>query len=133
MKNIKLKNNDWINILSPEEYNILRKKKTELPYSGAYVNFDEFGNYYCAGCGLKLFSSDSKFLSPPPNQGWPAFSQAMDGAIAIYEDTSFGMVRSEIRCAGCDGHLGHLFDDGPANCGGRHYCVNSGAIKFLEH
>ena len=117
---------EWRKQLTDEEYRILRKKGTEMPHTGKYnLHFDN-GVYQCKGCGTQLFESNSKFES---HCGWPSFDEAIDGTIEYVRDTSFGMLRTEILCANCGGHLGHVFDDGPTQTGIR-YCVNSASIDF---
>ena len=112
----------WRERLAPERYDILRGKATERPFSGAYWDSKDEGVYRCAGCGTPLFTSDAKYDS---RTGWPSFYQAIDeGAVTTERDASHGMVRTEIVCGHCGGHLGHVFDDGPAPTGLR-YCVNS--------
>jgi peptide-methionine (R)-S-oxide reductase len=118
---------EWKQILSPEQYNVLRQKGTERPFTGEYNIFSEKGTYYCAACGNPLFPSDGKYTS---DYGWPSFTEAINNKNIITAiDTSFGMVRTEIMCAACGGHLGHLFDDGPGPDKKR-YCVNSVSLKF---
>jgi len=118
---------EWKQILSPEQYKVLRQKATERPFSGEYNIFSKDGIYYCAACGAPLFKSSDKFTS---DCGWPSFTEAIDNkSIITSVDTSFGMVRTEITCAACGGHLGHLFDDGPGP-GKKRYCVNSVSLKF---
>lgn len=118
---------EWKKKLTPEQFRILREKGTELPFTGKYTNFDKQGNYVCAGCGNKLFSSVTKFES---HCGWPAFFAAISKNIEVKEDRSFGMSRTEVICKKCKGHLGHLFDDGPEEKGGKRYCINSAALDF---
>jgi peptide-methionine (R)-S-oxide reductase len=107
--------------LSPEAYKVLREKGTEAPFSGKYVDSKDKGMYKCAACGAKLFSSDTKFDS---GTGWPSFDNAIPGAIEFHKDESQGMERTEVTCANCGSHLGHVFDDGPTDSG-RRYCINS--------
>jgi len=119
----------WVKELSPEQYRVLRQCGTEPPFSGKYVNFKEDGYYYCAACGAKLFSSDTKYDS---GSGWPSFYAAADSSnIEEVLDKSHGMIRTEIKCKKCGGHLGHLFNDGP-NPTGMRYCVNSAALDFKK-
>ncbi|MGX1023009.1 peptide-methionine (R)-S-oxide reductase MsrB [Flavobacterium sp. CS20] len=124
MKN--LKDTDWKSKLSPEAYEVLRKKATEPPHSGKYNMHFENGTYVCKGCGAELFDSDTKFDS---GCGWPSFDKAKEGAVRYEPDHSLGMKRVEILCNNCDGHLGHVFDDGPTETGQR-YCVNSLSLNF---
>lgn len=87
--------------------------------------------YTCANCGYELFSSTTKFTAPPPNEGWPSFADvAKSGAVKLLKDNNYGMKRTEVVCVSCGGHLGHLFDDGPAEAGGKHYCINSVCLDF---
>ena len=118
---------EWKKILTPEQYHILREKGTDLPYKGQYYLHKEKGMYVCAACGNELFTSDMKFES---DCGWPSFDKEIKGGkIKTVTDNSYGMVRTEILCGRCGGHLGHLFDDGPTLTGKR-YCVNSTSITF---
>lgn len=118
---------EWKKILTSDEYEVLRKHGTERAYTGKYWNNHETGDYFCAGCGLKLFSSTTKFES---GTGWPSFYQPIaKNVVEEHRDTSYGMVRTEVLCARCGGHLGHVFDDGPQPTGLR-YCMNSVALKF---
>ena len=115
-------------MLTPEEYDVLRGKGTEPPFSGEYVHEKADGTYECKACGNPLFSSDAKFDS---GTGWPSFDAALPNAIKHHQDMSYGMVRTEITCARCGSHLGHVFDDGPTSTGKR-YCVNSLCLDLEE-
>jgi len=120
---------EWKQVLTPAQYNILRLKGTERAFSGKYYNFFGRGTYYCAACGSKLFESETKFES---GCGWPSFyEQSKDANIKLLKDNSFGMMRTEVTCGTCGSHLGHVFDDGPPPTGKR-YCINSESIKFVE-
>lgn len=112
---------EWKKELSPEEYAVLREKGTEAPFSGTLNAPNEQGMYTCRACGNELFSKDTKFES---GSGWPSFDEALPGAVEYIEDTAHGMHRTEIVCAACKSHLGHVFDDGPTDTGKR-YCVNA--------
>lgn len=112
--------------LSPEQYEVLREKGTEAPFTGKYLHEKAEGTYNCAACGNPLFSSAAKFDS---GTGWPSFDEALPGAIEEREDRSHGMDRTEVVCARCGSHLGHVFDDGPARTGKRH-CINSVCLKL---
>jgi len=118
---------EWRAKLDPEQFQVLREAGTERPFSGKYNDTKTPGSYKCAGCGTELFSSDAKFES---GSGWPSFYEALDPEkIKEVEDRAYGMVRTEVRCATCDGHLGHLFPDGP-NPTGMRYCINSAALDL---
>ncbi|WP_340076542.1 peptide-methionine (R)-S-oxide reductase MsrB [Leptobacterium sp. I13] len=117
---------EWKAQLSNEEYRVLRQKGTEYPHTGKYnLHFDD-GSYTCKGCGTQLFESGAKFKS---NCGWPSFDDAMEGTIEYRIDKSHGIIRTEIVCANCGSHLGHVFDDGSTETGQR-YCVNSASLNF---
>ena len=129
MPNVSKTESEWRAQLDPEQYRILRDKGTEAPFSGEYDQVFEPGTYRCAGCGAELFSSEAKYDS---GCGWPAFyAPARDEAVDEEVDTSYGMVRTEVMCAECGGHLGHVFPDGPHPTGLR-YCINSAALKLDE-
>lgn len=129
MKNkILLSDEEWKKRLSPEEYRVLRQHGTEAPGSGCFLSTKDPGTYVCAGCGHPLFKSGEKFDS---GTGWPSFTKPIseDSLIEI-EDRTYGMIRTEVRCARCDGHLGHVFPDGPPPTGLR-YCINSVSVKHI--
>ncbi len=124
---LELTDEEWRARLSPDQYEVLREAATEPAWSGKYLHVDEEGVFRCAGCGLPLFSTDAKFDS---GSGWPSFDRAIAaGTVEERPDHSHGMVRIEIVCTGCGGHLGHVFPDGPTETGQR-YCVNSLAMEF---
>lgn len=113
--------------LTPEQYQVMRQGGTEAPFSGTYTGDKTPGMYRCAACGQELFSSDTKFDS---GTGWPSFTDPVNlEHITLHEDTRGGMVRTEVRCARCGSHLGHVFDDGPADKGGKRYCINSVCLE----
>ena len=119
----------WKKKLTKKQYNVLREKGTEPAFAGEYWNQHEKGIYKCAGCGAPLFSSDTKFES---GSGWPSFYEPIDGAnVQEEKDTSHGMVRTEVLCKNCGGHLGHVFEDGPKPTGCR-YCINSVSLDFQK-
>jgi peptide-methionine (R)-S-oxide reductase len=126
-REVQLSDEQWRERLTPEQYKILRKHGTEAPFTGQYWNVKDDGTYRCAGCGAELFSSDTKFDS---GTGWPSFYEpAVAENIETREDRSLFMRRTEVLCKHCGGHLGHVFDDGPAPTGLR-YCMNSCALDF---
>jgi len=117
----------WRAELAPEQYDVLRRGGTEPPFTGRYAFTKDEGTYRCAGCGHELFSSQAKFES---GTGWPSFTEpAFAENVELLSDTSHGMVRTEVRCRNCGGHLGHVFDDGPGP-GGQRYCINSAALDL---
>lgn len=129
MEKIQKSNEQWRRELTPEQYRILREKGTERPFTGQYADTTVPGIYRCAGCGLELFASDAKFDA---GCGWPSFYQPLaDGHVDQIEDRSHMMVRTEVTCARCGGHLGHVFPDGPAPTGLR-YCINSASLTFTR-
>src|SRR5215211_5363578 len=119
---------EWREVLSPAQYAVLREAATEPPFHGEYVDTDEDGLYHCAACGNVLFESSTKYHS---GTGWPSFTESVSPeAVELVEDRSHGMVRTEVRCARCSSHLGHLFDDGPKEAGGQRWCMNSCALDL---
>ncbi len=126
---VNLTDQEWKEKLTEEEYYVLRKKGTERAFTGKYDKFYEEGNYYCAGCGNLLFTSETKYNS---GSGWPSFYQpATDKSVETEKDNTFGMTRIEVHCAKCGGHLGHVFEDGPPPTGLR-YCINSVSLRFQK-
>nr|MBA2518433.1 peptide-methionine (R)-S-oxide reductase MsrB [Chloroflexia bacterium] len=117
---------EWRKRLSPDQYEVLRQAGTERAFSGKYVDTEDDGTYRCAACGNALFDSGVKFHS---GSGWPSFTTAVSpDAVELLEDNSHGMRRTEVRCAKCQSHLGHLFPDGPREAGGERWCINSAAL-----
>ncbi|MEP2235972.1 MAG: peptide-methionine (R)-S-oxide reductase MsrB [Alteripontixanthobacter sp.] len=123
-----LSEDDWRAKLTPEQFQVLRQAGTERAFTGQYDKFYDEGEYICAGCGQKLFGSDAKYNS---GCGWPAFTTPAEGsAVDEHRDMSHGMIRTEVTCSNCGGHLGHVFPDGPKDAGGLRYCINSAALDF---
>ena len=128
LKSIPTTDDEWRERLSPQQFRVLRQSGTEAPFTGEYVEVFDDGTYRCAACGNLLFNSDARFYS---SCGWPSFAEtATPDAVEYLEDRSHGMVRTEVRCGRCHSHLGHVFDDGPADRGGQRYCMNSVALDF---
>ena len=118
----------WKEKLTQEQYKVMREKGTEVPFTGKYANFHEKGVFVCSGCGVELFSSDAKFSS---GSGWPSFTKPANVEnIELKKDSSLGIKRTEVLCKHCGSHLGHLFDDGPQEKGGKRYCINSVCLNF---
>lgn len=119
---------EWRERLTPEQYAVLRQAGTERAFTGKYEKNKAAGEYRCAGCGQPLFESDDKYES---GCGWPSFVKPAEGsAVEEHRDTSYGMLRTEVVCSKCEGHLGHVFPDGPRDRGGMRYCINSAALDF---
>ncbi|WP_310557532.1 peptide-methionine (R)-S-oxide reductase MsrB [Flavobacterium sp.] len=119
---------EWKQKLTPYQYQVVREKGTEPSFSGKYYNHFEKGYYACVACEKPLFTSNAKFNS---ECGWPSFDQAIKGSVIYKTDSTFGMQRTEVICANCGGHLGHVFDDGPAETTGKRFCTNSVSIIFV--
>lgn len=119
--------------LTPEQYSVLRQKGTEAPFSGKYLNETSEGMYNCVVCGNQLFASDTKFESKIPGlMGWPSFEDALPGAVKFEHDPSLGMNRTEVLCANCGSHLGHVFDGDSETKTGKHYCINSVCLNLQK-
>lgn len=130
MEPLKKSDTQWKQELTPEQYHVLREKGTERPFTGEYVEKNDQGMYACAACGAPLFSSGNKFDS---HCGWPSFDQALkEGSVVYTPDDTLGMRRTEVTCANCGGHLGHVFDDGPKETTGKRFCINSVSLKFKK-
>ena len=120
---------DWKEKLNPEQYMVLREKGTEAPFTGVFYRHFESGMYQCGACGQDLFSSNTKFDS---DCGWPSFDSSLEGNVILHEDSSHGMVRTEVTCSNCGSHLGHVFDDGPKDTTGKRFCINSASLSFKK-
>jgi peptide-methionine (R)-S-oxide reductase len=128
MDQINKSNEEWKKELTPQQYAVLREKGTEPPFSGLYVDNHDQGLYYCAACGQKLFDSTTKFDS---GSGWPSFTDPINlEHVVLRDDNEHGLKRVEVVCKRCGSHLGHVFDDGPEERGGKRYCINSCALNF---
>lgn len=128
-KKITKSEQEWKEILTDQQYYVLREKGTDRPGNGGFTKHFEKGTYLCAGCDAQLFASNSKYES---HCGWPSFDDALDGAVDYVLDKTHGMIRTEIICTNCDGHLGHVFNDGPQETTGKRYCVNTSSLKFVK-
>ena len=120
---------EWKQELTPQQYFVLREKGTDRPSDGGLTSHFEKGTYHCSACNSQLFESNSKFES---HCGWPSFDDSIKGTVLFVSDKTHGMIRTEIICASCNGHLGHIFDDGPKETTGQRYCVNTTSIKFIK-
>lgn len=118
---------EWKKKLTPEQYNVLREKGTEAPFTGKFYKNFEKGMYLCSACGQPLFASSTKFDS---DCGWPSFDRSLKGNVEFKNDNSLGMHRTEVMCRNCGSHLGHVFDDGPKNTTGKRFCINSISLNF---
>ena len=129
LQDIPTTDEEWRRRLSPKQFAVLRQHGTERAFTGPYLDRKDAGTYRCAGCGNPLFASESKFES---GTGWPSFTDALPEAVKFVEDRSYGMVRTEVQCARCGGHLGHVFPDGPREAGGMRYCMNGCALDLAK-
>jgi len=130
LKDVPTTDDEWRARLTPQEYHVLRQAGTERAFTGEYVDTEADGMYRCRACGNPLFDSSAKYHS---GSGWPSFTEAVSpDAVTLHEDRSYGMVRTEVRCARCGSHLGHLFDDGPREAGGQRWCMNSLSLQLDE-
>lgn len=129
MVNVQKIDEQWRAELSDEQYRVMRKKGTEAPYSGSLSHNGEEGAFVCSACGAELFMAETKFDS---GSGWPSFYDAKKGAVEFHEDTTHGMVRTEVTCANCGGHLGHVFPDAPDQPTGQRYCINAVCLGFKK-
>jgi peptide-methionine (R)-S-oxide reductase len=130
LKPLATNDEEWRKRLTPEQYAVLRQAGTERPFTGEYVDTEDDGIYRCMACGNVLFESDTKYHS---GCGWPSFTETVSpDAVELLEDRSHGMLRTEVRCARCHSHLGHVFNDGPRDRGGQRYCMNSVALELQE-
>lgn len=127
MEKIEKTEEQWKKELTPDQYQILRGKGTEAPFTGKYLDSKDKGMYVCAACGNRLFDSDTKFES---GTGWPSFDRAIPEAVEFHQDNDHGMRRTEVTCAKCGSHLGHIFDDGPAETTGKRFCINSACLML---
>lgn len=128
-KKIQKSDQEWEKELNPELYKIARNKGTEAPYTGKYYESEEEGIYNCSACGNPLFKSETKFHS---GSGWPSFYEALEGGVEYHDDSTHGMSRTEVTCAKCDAHLGHVFPDGPSDKTGKRYCINSISLDLKK-
>ena len=129
MPKMNLSDDEWKKKLTPEQYEVLRGKGTEAPFTGKLLYNDKAGSYTCAACGNVLFDSNTKFEA---DCGWPSFYDAKKGSVVLTPDDSLGIHRVEVTCANCGGHLGHVFDDAPGQPTGQRFCINSAALQFLK-